>query len=108
MGVGLLVDDFGTGYSSLSYLERFPFQGVKIDRAFVKGLDRNERDRDIVRAIVTLADSVGMHTIAEGIETAEQLEELRKVGCGYGQGYWFSKPVEPDALERLLALRPRW
>jgi len=108
MGVRLLVDDFGTGYSSLSYLERFPFHGVKIDRAFVKDMHLQEKNREIVRTIVRLAHSLGMDVIAEGVETAEHLARLRETGCGYGQGYFFSKPVDAGALERLISGRPQW
>jgi diguanylate cyclase (GGDEF)-like protein len=108
MGVQLLIDDFGTGYSSLSYLHRFPFNVVKIDRSFVSVMHGIEKDREIVRTIIDLAKKLGMQVIAEGVETAEQLEALRTVECGYGQGYLFSRPLTAGDMADLLASKPSW
>ena len=103
LGVGLSIDDFGTGYSSLSYLHRFPIDTLKIDRSFVTQMTDNAENAEIVRTIVTLARSLDMNVIAEGVETREQLRQLRSLGCDYGQGYLFSKAVAAgQALELLL------
>jgi diguanylate cyclase (GGDEF)-like protein/PAS domain S-box-containing protein len=103
LGVGLSIDDFGTGYSSLSYLHRFPIDTLKIDRSFVTQMTDNTENAEIVRTIVTLARSLSMDVIAEGVESREQLRRLRDLGCDYGQGYLFSKAVgESQALEILL------
>jgi len=99
MGICLAVDDFGTGYSSLSYLQEFPFDTLKIDRSFIKKLGAgNGRNTNIIRTIISLASHLNMKVIAEGIENEVQLEKLRDMNCRYGQGFYFSKPVE---LERL-------
>jgi diguanylate cyclase (GGDEF)-like protein/PAS domain S-box-containing protein len=95
LGTHLCIDDFGTGYSSLSYLLRFPADTLKIDRSFVIALDKGGRERDIVGAIVSLASSLGMDVVAEGVETAGQRDMLKSLGCRYGQGYLFSRPLEP-------------
>ena len=111
LGVRLAVDDFGTGYSSLAYLRRFPVELLKVDRAFVDGLDAetgDAEDRAIVAAVVSLAHTLGMKAIAEGVETAEQLRELRELGCDMAQGFLIAKPLTPPALDELLAGNPRW
>jgi diguanylate cyclase (GGDEF)-like protein len=92
LGVRIAMDDFGTGYSSLSYLRRFPFDKIKIDQSFVKGMQDNPDCRTIVRAVIGLGKALGMAVNAEGVETAEQLTTLRAEGCGEIQGYLFSKP----------------
>jgi diguanylate cyclase (GGDEF)-like protein/PAS domain S-box-containing protein len=92
-GMRFYLDDFGTGYSSLSYLKRFPVSTVKVDRAFVRDMHNDASDRALVGAIVAMAKSLGMSVVAEGVETLEQLDLLRAMGCRYGQGYYFSKPV---------------
>jgi EAL domain-containing protein (putative c-di-GMP-specific phosphodiesterase class I) len=105
LGVRLVLDDFGTGYSSLSYLERFPIDALKIDRSFVAGLDSGG-SAAIVTAIVSMAHSLDLRVTAEGVETEEQLEQLRRLGCEYAQGFFFGRPGPPAAHERLLGARP--
>ena len=103
MGVAIKLDDFGAGYSSLNYLQRFPFDMLKIDRSFVTHLTTRRESEQIVRAIIGLASSLHMTVCAEGIENRAQLERLVEMGCQYGQGYWFSPPVELARLKELLA-----
>ena len=101
MNIRLEIDDFGTGYSSLSYLQRLPFDILKIDRSFIRELSAGKGSLDIVKAILQLAHSFHLEVIAEGVETEEQLSVLRALGCGYIQGFLFSKPVAADAAELL-------
>ena len=108
LGVKVHLDDFGTGYSSLAVLDRFPLDGVKIDRAFVQTLGRESRAVQFVQAMVTLAQSLGLETVGEGVDAEEQLRQLRALGCTYGQGFLFSRAVEVSALEQLLREDPAW
>jgi len=101
--VELHLDDFGTGYSSLSYLHRFPVDVLKIDRSFISRVNISDKKAEIVRAILMLADNLGIETTAEGIETAEQLAQLKGLQCKYGQGYFFSKPVDNEAARAMIA-----
>lgn len=101
--IELSIDDFGTGYSSLSYLHKFPVNTLKIDRSFVSRMQPDRDNCEIVRAILTLAHTLGMDAIAEGIETAEQLQQLKLLGCEQGQGYYFSKPLDPEAATNFIS-----
>ncbi|HEU4438671.1 MAG TPA: EAL domain-containing protein [Methylomirabilota bacterium] len=102
IGVRLAIDDFGTGYASLSYLKRLPVDCLKIDRSLIKGVGFDNEDTAIIRAVVTLARSLGITVTAEGVETTEQLSQLRALGCEQGQGYYFARPVSADRLPELL------
>jgi diguanylate cyclase (GGDEF)-like protein/PAS domain S-box-containing protein len=102
LGVAVYMDDFGTGYSSLSYLQRLPIDVVKIDRSFVYDMDQNAENAEIVRAIIVLAHSLGLEVIAEGVEKPVHLDQLRELGCDYGQGFLYSRPVTAEAAETML------
>ncbi|MHC8313027.1 putative bifunctional diguanylate cyclase/phosphodiesterase [Pseudomonas sp. GT1P32] len=102
MGIRLAIDDFGTGFSSLSYLRRFPIDVLKIDQSFIRGLSTDSNDAALVSAIISLGRSLKLTIIAEGVETLEQLDFLKAHQCEEGQGYYFSKAVEPDAFARYL------
>ncbi len=102
MGIHLSIDDFGTGYSSFSYLHKFPFDVLKIDRSFISQFDKDEKSREIVSAIISLAHNLGLTVVAEGSETLEELEQLKTLDCEYSQGYVFSKPLNPDATLGLI------
>lgn len=103
MNIQLHLDDFGTGYSSLSYLHRFPSSAVKIDRSFVSQIGADGENLEIVRAIVSLASSLNIEAIAEGVETVEQLTQLKSLNCQYAQGYYCSKPLDSQSTETLIA-----
>lgn len=103
-GIRLQLDDFGTGYSSLSALRQFPVSALKIDRSFVANLPNDPDSQAIVRSTVALAHSLGMTVVAEGIEDADQLAYLRLLGCEYGQGYFFARPMSAEAVEQMLSL----
>jgi diguanylate cyclase (GGDEF)-like protein/PAS domain S-box-containing protein len=103
LGIQLYMDDFGTGYSSLSYLHRFPIDALKIDRCFINNLNTNESNQGIVRTIINLAQSLDLEVVAEGIETPEQLAHLKQLNCHYGQGYFFSRPMNSEAASTWLA-----
>ncbi|HEY9705460.1 MAG TPA: diguanylate cyclase, partial [Allocoleopsis sp.] len=102
LGIELNMDDFGTGYSSLSYLHRFPIDTLKIDRAFINLMGNNAEDSAIVNTIITLAHNLDMTVTAEGVETVEQLIKLQLMGCDYGQGYYFSRPVNKEKATELI------
>ena len=102
IGFRLAIDDFGTGYSSLSYLHRFPIDILKIDRFFISNLDTSSDGEKIVISILALAHSLGMTVVAEGVETAHQLECLKQLGCKFAQGYLFAKPLPQARIETLL------
>jgi len=107
-GVQISIDDFGTGYSSLSYLHRFPIDLLKVDRSFVSAMEENSENGEIVRTVVALAKALNLKVVAEGIESIHQFHQLRILGCEYGQGYLFSKPLPISEIERLLADNNRW
>ena len=106
LGVRVVLDDFGTGYSSLAYLRQLPLDTIKIDRSFVTDLDVHDRNVGIVRAVVSLAHGLGITVVAEGIETDEQARRLRELGCDMGQGYAWSRPLDPRRIETLLPTGP--
>lgn len=106
LGVQIAIDDFGTGYSSMSYLKQFPVDVLKIDRSFVDGIDEHAESRSIVRALISVAASLNLNVVAEGVETEAQRELLINLGCNRGQGYFFSRPVSPaDMVTRLQSQR---
>lgn len=108
LGLRLAIDDFGTGFSSLSYLKRFPVDLLKIDKSFVDGVALKGHDRAIVQAIVALGHALGMKLIAEGVETIEQLDELRSLGSEIGQGYYFGRPLSDKAMAPVIGGERRW
>ena len=101
LGVGIAIDDFGTGYSSLSYLQQFPVTSVKIDRSFVSELS-GDTNNGLVRSIIAIADSMNLTTVAEGIETVEQLTALKGLKCGLAQGFHLSRPVDVHEIDAIL------
>jgi diguanylate cyclase (GGDEF)-like protein len=106
--VQLSIDDFGTGYSSLSYLHRFPIDSLKIDRSFVNLINSNYESCEIVKTIITLAHSLGIIAIAEGVETPHQLQHLKDLGCDKAQGYFFAKAVNCELAESIIKTNPQW
>ena len=107
LGVHTSIDDFGTGYSSLSHLRRLPLDVLKLDRSFVSEMLNNNESREIVHTIISLAHILCMDVVAEGVETAEQANQLRSLGCKYAQGYFFSKPMNQAGAEAFLEFRLR-
>ena len=105
LGIQLLIDDFGTGYSSLSYLHQFPVDTLKIDKSFVGRLDSTAQNTEIVRTIVMLAHNLGMNVVAEGVETADQAQHLKRLGCEFAQGFLYSPPVEVAEATAMLRRR---
>jgi len=108
LGVQLAIDDFGTGYSSLSYLKRFPIDVLKVDRAFVSGLGAHDQDAAITAGILAMARGLRVDVVAEGVETPEQLQALRVLGCPFAQGFHFARPLPAAEFERLLQEGCRW
>ncbi|MEH2279909.1 MAG: EAL domain-containing protein [Nostoc sp.] len=106
--IKLIMDDFGTGYSSLSYLHSFPLNALKIDKSFVKRMQENNENMGLVPAMIGIANSMGMSAIAEGVETQEQLAQLRSLNCDFAQGYLFSQPIEQQLVFKLLTAAPQW
>ena len=102
-GIRVSLDDFGTGYSSLSYLHRFAINTLKIDRSFVNSVDVDAEKIEIIRTIVALAFNLGMDVVAEGVETKQQMYQLKALKCDFGQGYLFSKPLDSEKAEALIA-----
>jgi len=102
MGVRLAVDDFGTGYSSVGYVRQFPLDSVKIDKSFVQGLTAGAEDAAIAHAIIKMAHALGLSTVAEGVESAEELARLQQLGCDLVQGFYFSAPLSADAVDGLM------
>ena len=107
-GVSVGLDDFGTGYSSLSLIKDFPVRFLKIDQSFISGLGHNPDDTAITSAVLGLGRHLGLHTIAEGVETPDQLSRLRWLGCRYGQGYHLGRPQPAAHIQRLLNQTNDW
>ena len=105
LGVGIEIDDFGTGYSSISYLRRLPIDTVKVDQTLIRDIATDRQQVTFVGAILRLIESVGLRSIVEGIETFDQMDQLRRLGCLYGQGHFFSKAVPAGELTRLLTVQ---
>ncbi len=108
MGIQVNLDDFGTGYSSLSCVRRFPIDTLKIDRSFIKNLAVNTENFHIVGTIIALAKNLDMAVVAEGVEEATDMAELKELNCTYAQGYHFSKPVNAEAASELIAMSIQW
>ena len=106
LGVNVVLDDFGTGYSSLSYIDRFPLDGIKIDRAFIAGLDDNPTRRAILAAVITMADTLELPVVAEGIETARQFADIERLGCRLAQGYHLGRPMPAEQITTLALGSP--
>jgi EAL domain-containing protein (putative c-di-GMP-specific phosphodiesterase class I) len=105
VGVGIAVDDFGTGYSSLGYLRQFPIDAVKIDRSFVSDLASSADADALARTLIQLGKTLGIQTLAEGVEQHSQARQLRDEGCDLAQGFLFARALAPEALERFLEER---
>jgi EAL domain-containing protein (putative c-di-GMP-specific phosphodiesterase class I) len=102
-GIHLSVDDFGTGYSSLSYLHKLPVNTLKIDRAFIQNMNRNQKDTSVVSAILGIAKALKLDVVAEGIDQPNQVDQLRQMNCQFGQGYLFARPLPAVDIQALLA-----
>ena len=105
MGCSVSIDDFGTGYSSMNYLKSFSLDKIKIDKSFIDNLPSDSSNREVSMAIIALSHSLGYQVIAEGIEDKAQEDFLREQGCDYGQGYYFSRPLEGEALMSFIRNR---
>ena len=108
LGVQLSIDDFGTGYSSLARLHHFPIDELKIDRSFIDSMSNDPENSEIVEAIIALAQKLNLDVTAEGVETPEQLAKLRELKCKYGQGFFFSRPLDSEAVRELILTNPQW
>jgi EAL domain-containing protein (putative c-di-GMP-specific phosphodiesterase class I) len=106
LGVGISIDDFGVGYSSLSYLKRLPADVLKIDKSFVRRLEKDSQDSAIVRMVIELAHTLGIEVVAEGVENEVQATQLKGMGCDMAQGYYFAKPLPPEDIPALLSSDP--
>jgi len=102
LGISLSIDDFGTGFSALSYLKKIPADFVKIDRSFIINLAEDPRDQAMVKAIVSLAHAMGFQVVVEGVETLEQLEFVKPLGCGFIQGFYYSRPLPAAEFRQFL------
>jgi len=105
LGIKVVIDDFGTGYSSLSYLQRFPFDSLKVDRSFVCSMTETRQNREIIRTIITMAESLGLKVVAEGVEMTEHRDMLVALHCEFAQGFLFSEPLSPERLDAFLDRR---
>ena len=101
-GVRIAIDDFGTGYCSLAYLRQFPVDALKIDRSFITGIAASSESRALIHMLVQLGKTLGLETLGEGIEEQAQLRQLQREECDSGQGFLFARPLEPDAIARIL------
>ena len=108
LGVQLSIDDFGTGYSSLARLHHFPIDELKIDRSFIDSMSNGSENSEIVEAIIALAQKLNLDVTAEGIETPGQLAKLRELKCKYGQGFFFSHPLDSQAARELILANSQW
>ena len=107
-GIEISIDDFGTGYSSLSYLNQLSVSSLKVDRSFIQSIGEEEENSELARAIIDLGHTLGMSIIAEGCETERHLNFLRKLGCEFAQGYFFSKPLDHESATAFLESSPQW
>ena len=108
LGLQIQLDDFGTGYSSLSCLHRFPLDVLKIDREFLQAMDGRKEHARIVHTVVVLAHNFNLEVNVEGVETSDQLSQLRALGANYAQGYYLSRPLDVDAAKTFIAAPPPW
>jgi len=106
LGVRIAIDDFGTGYSSLAYLRQFPADALKIDRSFISGIASSKESSALIHTLVQLGRTLHIETLAEGIEDRAQLLTLQREHCDHGQGFLFSRPLDPDSLEEFLRTVP--
>ena len=102
-GFAVWLDDFGSGYSSFNAIKDYAFDVVKLDMEFLKGFDKNEKSKPVIDSVIKMSNSVGMGTLCEGVETKEQMEFLKKIGCQRLQGYLFSKPIPYEELNKMIA-----
>lgn len=108
LGIELAIDDFGTGYSSLARLHQLPISELKIDRSFLNQAEKSEAKLELIKLVLTLADYLNLSVTAEGVETAEQLQQLKGLNCKYGQGYFFARPLAAIDAEALMINQPHW